>query len=205
MILINVFYRTLNPAKVIKIKNCLFQSVCGFILDVRNNHAPDTMDRILVVGLPERGSLAETPEWWSLEFQQEATLTDNVGHICREIDMYICGQFFHITKIIWKIGSIWNLSYNPAYRGFCMPGERSVNSLHFSCREPAVPPLTCRTAPTRYRLYTDRTLDSGSRNIQGVKHGATGHWVYVHLSGVAKWPNSPTYFTNMTEQKTCLR
>ena len=62
IILINVFYRTLNPAKVIKIKKLFVHSVCGLILDVRNNHAPDTMDRILVVGLPERGSLAETPE-----------------------------------------------------------------------------------------------------------------------------------------------
>ena len=45
--------------------------------------------------------LAETSECWSLEFQLDATFSDNLGHICRQI-MYICRQFYHIIKVIWK-------------------------------------------------------------------------------------------------------
>ena len=53
---------------------------------------------------------AETPECWSLEFQLDATFADNVGHICRQI-MYICRQFYHMTKNRYKIKSSWNFSF----------------------------------------------------------------------------------------------
>ena len=68
-----------------------------------------------------KGRLAETPECWGLEFQLDATFADSFSQICRQI-MYICRQFYHV---IIKKDEIYLELYNPAFRGFCMPVQKS--------------------------------------------------------------------------------
>ena len=48
-------------------------------------------------------SLAESPEYRSLELQRDATFADNFDDICRQI-MYFSDNFFILAKIIWKKG-----------------------------------------------------------------------------------------------------
>ena len=64
--------------------------------------------------------LADTPECWSLEFQLDAIFGDNLGHICRQIMVYLqiilSYEQNYMEKWIKLKSSI------QAFRGTCMPG-----------------------------------------------------------------------------------
>ena len=64
--------------------------------------------------------LAEIPECWNREFQQDALFANNFGHICTQF-YYICRKLNHITNVVVKY-RIFLKSLVPTFRGLCQEG-----------------------------------------------------------------------------------